>query len=92
MRRFTMLTALALGSAALWGAMPQPVTQPVSTDTSPAMSRAYSLCRAQQGIRQTCVAALMNALVTEQAKQVVTATADRACHTEHRTFSRDVPS
>jgi hypothetical protein len=52
----------------------------------------YSLCRAQQGIGQTCVAALMNALVTEQPKQVVTATADRACHTEHRTFSRDLPS
>jgi hypothetical protein len=87
-----MPTALALGSAALWAAMPEPITQSVSTGTSPAMWRAYSLCRAQQGIGQTCVAALMNALVAEQPKQVVTATADRACHTEHRTFSRDLPS
>jgi hypothetical protein len=82
MRRFFISVVLALGSVAVWAAMPPPATQPVTT--SPAMSKALFLCHRQQGVGQTCVAALVNALVIEQSKQAATATADRTCHVEPR--------
>jgi hypothetical protein len=86
MRRFFISVVVALGSVALWAAMPHPATQPVTT--SPAMSKALFLCHRQQNVGQACVAALVNALVIEESKQKITATADRACHVEPRSRKR----
>ena len=90
MRIFIISAVLALGSVTLWVAMPLLAT-PVSTATSPAMSKALSLCHTQQGVGRTCVAALVNALVIEQSEHAVTAAADRACQTDPRTFPRALP-
>ena len=63
-----------------------PATPQVSTRTPPAVSAALFLCHTQQGIDQSCTAALANALVIEQSKRDATTTADRSCHTSPRTF------
>ena len=80
MRGFFISGVLALSYVALWAGIPQPATQPVSSNTLPAMSKALSLCDRQQNVGQTCVAALVNALVTEQLAQPVIAAADWVCH------------
>lgn len=78
MRIFIISAALALGSVALLAATPPPATRPVSTATSPAMSKALSLCHMQQGIGRTCVSALVNALAIEQTEHAETVSAGRA--------------
>ena len=92
MRKFFMSAVLVLCSLALWAAVPQPATHPVPTITPPAMSKALFLCHMQQGFGQTCVAALVNALVTEQSKQALTAAADRVCLVEPRSFPHALPN
>jgi hypothetical protein len=92
MRKFFMSAVLALCSLALWAAVPQPAIRPVRIMTPPAMSKALFLCHMQQGFRQTCVAALVNALVTELSKQALTATANRVCLVEPRSFPHALPN
>jgi hypothetical protein len=80
MRRFFISGVMVLGYATLWAGMLQPATQPVSSNTSPAMSKALFLCHRQQNLGQTCMGALVNALVAEQSTQPVIAAADWVCH------------
>jgi hypothetical protein len=93
MRIFIISAVLALGSVALWAAMPLPATRHVSTATSsPAVSKALSHCHTGQGIGRTCVSAFVDALVLEQPEHAVTTGADRACHADRRTFPWALPS
>ena len=92
MQKFFMSAVLALCSLALWAAVPQPATQPVRTIPPPAMSKALFLCHMQQGFGQTCVAALVNALVIEQSKPALTSTGDRVCRVEPRSLPHALPS
>jgi hypothetical protein len=85
MRR-SIIAALALGVATLWAANAPLATHHVSTSSSPATVDALALCRMQQRIDRTCATALTQALVIEQRKRDATATADRACHADPRTF------
>ena len=84
MQRFIGTAVLALGLVTLRAVILPLTTQPVSTGSSPAMSKALFLCRTQQGIDQTCAAALAKALVIGQPKRNATAAADRTCHTVPR--------
>jgi hypothetical protein len=86
MQRFIVTAVLALGPVTLRAVMLPLTTQPVSTSSSPAMSKALFLCRTQQGIDQTCTAALAKALVIGQPKQNATDAADRTCHTAPTTI------
>lgn len=86
MRRSIIPAALALGLVALWAAAVPLTTQQTSANPSPAMAKALFLCRTQQGIDQTCAAALAQALIIEQRKHDATAATDRACHADPRTF------
>jgi len=86
MRRSIITAALALELVALSAANAPLATQQVSTSSSAAMVKALFLCRTRQGIDRTCATALMQALVIEQRKHGATATADRACHADPRTF------
>jgi hypothetical protein len=89
MRRSIIAAAFALALVALWAAIVPLSTRQVSTGSSPAMAKALSLCRTQQGIDQTCAAALTQALVIEQRKHDTTTAADRACHADPRTFPQN---
>jgi hypothetical protein len=86
MQRFVVTAALALGLVTLGAVILPLTTQPVSTSSSPAMSKALILCRTQQGIDQTCAAALARALIIGQPKRNATAAADRTCHSVTRTI------
>jgi hypothetical protein len=86
MRRSIITAALALDLIAVRAAHEPLATQQVSTGSSPATVKALFLCRTRQGIDRTCATALMQALVIEQRKHGATATADRACRADPRTF------
>ena len=86
MQRSIITAALVLALVALWAAIVPPATQQASTSSSPAMAHALFLCRTQQGIDQTCAAALTQALIIEQRKHDATIAADLACHADPRTF------
>ena len=97
MRRSIIAAAFALALVALWAAIVPLATRQVSTGSSPAMAKALLLCRTQQGIDQTCAAALTQALVIEQRKHDATTAADRArlpcrpenIHADRRTFRQN---
>lgn len=84
MQRFFISAVVALGFVALWAVMPQPATRPVSSITSPAMSKALFLCHNQQGVVQPCVTALVSALLMDQ-QHAVTPTTGKVCHVERQT-------
>jgi hypothetical protein len=86
MQRLIVTAVLALGLVTLRAMILQLTAQPVSTSASPAMSKALFLCRTQQGIDQTCAAALAKALVIGQPKRNATAAANPTCHTVPRTI------
>ncbi len=81
MQRFTVTAAMALGLVTLRVVILPLKTQPVSTNLSPTMSEALFLCRTQQGIDQTCAAALAEALMIGRPQRTATAAVDRTCHT-----------
>jgi hypothetical protein len=82
MQRFTVTAAMALGLVTLRVVILPLKTQPVSTNLSPTMSEALFLCRTQQGIDQTCAAALAEALmIGRRPQRTATAAVDRTCHT-----------
>jgi hypothetical protein len=84
MQRFIVTAAMALGLVTLRVVILPLTTQPVSTSSSPTMSEALFLCRTQQGIDQTCAAALAKALIIGQPKRTATPAVDRTCHTVPR--------
>jgi hypothetical protein len=89
MRRSIITAALALALVALWVAIVPLATHQVSISPSPVMAKALCLCRTQQGIDQTCAVALTQALIIERPKHDATAAADRACHVNLGTYSRN---
>lgn len=94
MRRFIIVSMIALGLVALWAAIlpltaqPAPAaTLPAPATSAPAMSKALFLCRTQHGIDRACAAALAKALVLDEPRQTASPAADRACHMTPQTFA-----